>query len=160
VQVAGLAELLPQVEPQLLGTVQYTAPEYFLGEPGSARSDQFSLAVITYQLLCGRLPYGTDVANCRTKREQMRLRYRSVLSPARAIPVWVDHTLKKALHPEPWRRYGELSELIYDLRHPSRSYQRQAKPPLLERDPAKFWKAVSAVLALIIMVLLKKLAAH
>ena len=46
----------------ILGTVQYTAPEYFLGEGGSSRSDIFSLGVIAYQMLTGRLPYGAQVA--------------------------------------------------------------------------------------------------
>src|SRR5690606_38105059 len=37
----------------LLGTVQYAAPEYFLGDGGSTRSDLFSLVVIAYQMLTG-----------------------------------------------------------------------------------------------------------
>jgi serine/threonine protein phosphatase PrpC len=160
VQVAGLLELSPHAEPELLGTAQYTAPEYFLGEPGSASSDLFSLGVITYQLLCGRLPYGTEVSKSRTKRDQARLQYHSVLSHDREIPAWVDHTLRKAVHPDPWRRHRELSEFVYELRHPSRTFLRQARPPLLERDPAKFWKAVSAILTVIVIVLLKKLSAH
>jgi hypothetical protein len=83
-----------------------------------------------------------------------------VLSHDREIPAWVDFALRKALHPDPWKRYRELSELIYDLRHPSRAFLRQARLPLLERDPAKFWKAMSAILAVIIVLLLKKLLAH
>ena len=158
VQVAGIAELSPNAEPQLLGTAQYTAPEYFLGEPGSSSADLYSLGVIAYQLLSGRLPYGAEVAKSRTKQAQARLKYSSVLSHEREIPAWVDYALRKAVHPDPFRRYRELSELTYDLRHPSRMFLRQARLPLLERDPAKFWKAVSAILAVIIVVLLKKLA--
>ena len=158
VQVAGIAELSPNAEPQLLGTAQYTAPEYFLGEQGSSSSDLYSLGVITYQLLSGRLPYGAEVAKSRTKQAQARLKYSSVLSHEREIPAWVDYALRKAVHPDPFRRYRELSELTYDLRHPSRMFLRQARPPLLERDPAKFWKAMSVILAVIIIVLLRKLA--
>jgi serine/threonine protein kinase len=160
VHVAGIAELTPLAEPQLLGTAQYTAPEYFLGEAGSASSDLYSLAVITYQLLSGRLPYDGQVSKTRTKQAQLRLGYDSVLSHDREIPAWVDYALRKALHPDPWKRYRQLSEFIYDLRHHSRVFLRQARPPLLERDPAKFWKAVSALLALIIVALLKKLLTH
>jgi len=158
VQVAGIAELSPHAEPQLFGTAQYTAPEYFLGESGSSSSDLYSLGVITYQLLSGRLPYGAEVAKSRTKQAQARLKYTSVLSHEREIPAWVDYALRKAVHPDPFRRYRELSELTYDLRHPSRMFLRQARLPLLERDPAKFWKAVSAILTVIIIVLLRKLA--
>jgi serine/threonine protein phosphatase PrpC len=158
VHVAGIAELSPQAEPQILGTAQYTAPEYFLGEAGASSSDLYSLGVITYQLLCGRLPYGAEVAKARTKQAQLRLRYESVLSKDRAIPAWVDYAIRKAVHPDPWRRYRQLSEFIYDLRHPNRLFLRQARPPLLERDPAKFWKVVSAILALTVIWLLRKLA--
>ena len=53
--------------PPLLGTLSYSAPEYFLGEAGSERSDQFSLGVLTYHMLTGRLPYGARVAGVRTR---------------------------------------------------------------------------------------------
>lgn len=55
---------VPSIEHEpILGTVQYTTPEYFLGEAGAPRSDLFSLAVVTYQMLSGKLPYGTKVAH-------------------------------------------------------------------------------------------------
>ena len=61
-RIAGIAEDSPSgIDDDILGTVQYTAPEYFLGEGGSARSDIFSLGVIAYQMLTGRLPYGAQV---------------------------------------------------------------------------------------------------
>jgi len=154
-RVAGITELATPLERgDILGTAQYTAPEYFLGEPGSARSDLFSLAVITYQMLCGRLPYGTAVASARTRSAQRQLRYESVLSDDRAIPVWIDEVLRKALHPDPLRRHDALSEYVHDLRHPSQAFLRKARPPLIERHPVLFWKALSAVLALIVLALL------
>ena len=158
VQVAGVAELTPPAaaEPGL-GTAQYAAPEALLGEACTSRSDLFSLAVITYQLLSGRLPYGAELARARTRQAQMRLRYVSVLHKDRAIPAWVDHALRKALHPDPARRYAELSELVFDLRHPSPAFLRRERPPLLERDPVKFWKGVSALLAVLVVVLLRAL---
>jgi serine/threonine protein phosphatase PrpC len=154
VQVAGIAELSPAVESQILGTAQYTAPEYFLGEPGSPRSDLFSLGVITYQMLSGRLPYGTAVSRSRTKQAQLRLTYESVLRRDREIPAWIDYALRKAVHPDPSKRYRELSEFVYDLRHPSRAFLTQTRPPLLERDPVRFWKGLSLLLAAIILLLL------
>src|SRR6185503_18814587 len=61
-KVAGAVEASPPGHDDILGTAQYTAPEYFLGESGSPRSDQFSLGVIAYQMLTGKLPYGAQVA--------------------------------------------------------------------------------------------------
>ncbi|MEP6653667.1 MAG: bifunctional protein-serine/threonine kinase/phosphatase [Myxococcales bacterium] len=153
-RVAGIDELQgPGEPPLLLGTVQYAAPEYFLGEPGGQASDVFSLGVIAYQMLSGRLPYGAAVPHARTRAAQRRLRYRSVLDPARDIPAWVDATLKKAVHPDPERRYAELSEFAYDLRRPNRDLVEGARPPLLERDPAAFWKWVSFLLAIMVLIL-------
>jgi hypothetical protein len=83
------------------------------------------------------------------------LSYTSVLDPSREIPAWVDEALRKAVHPSPDKRYAELSELIYDLRHPSREFLNKVRPPLIERNPAAFWKGVSAILAIIILLLLR-----
>ncbi|GAA5315453.1 MAG: bifunctional protein-serine/threonine kinase/phosphatase [Candidatus Pelagadaptatus aseana] len=138
----------------ILGTAQYTAPEYFIGEPGSARSDQFSLAVMAYQMLSGRLPYGAEVARATTRAQQWRLKYQSVLDAERDTPAWIDYSLKKALNPDPNKRYEALSEFIYDLRHPNKAFVNQARAPLLERNPVAFWQGVSLMLSMIIAALL------
>ncbi|HWI15433.1 MAG TPA: bifunctional protein-serine/threonine kinase/phosphatase [Burkholderiales bacterium] len=155
VRVAGIDEMAPGCERiDILGTAQYTAPEYFLGEAGSARSDFFSLGVIAYQMLSGRLPYGAHVAKSRTAAAQSRLKYDSVLRPDRDIPAWIDGVLRKAVHPDPLKRYEALSEFVYDLRHPNRAFLAKTRPPLLERHPVLFWKSVSALLAAVIIVYL------
>jgi len=155
-RVAGLMELASSRE-EILGTVQYTAPEYFLGEAGTARSDIFSLGVITYQMLCGRLPYGAGVSRARTKVAQRKLKYRSVLEEGRDIPAWFDHVLRKATHPDPNKRYAELSEFLYDLRHPNDEYLQGTRLPLIERNPLVFWKAVCFILLMIVLVLCMRL---
>jgi len=153
--VAGIMEMTSLSEQNnLLGTAQYTAPEYFLGNKGTNRSDLFSLAVITYQMLSGKLPYGTQVAKCRTKSSQNKLRYTSVLDDKREIPAWLDGALKKALHPNPYKRYSEMSEFIYDLRHPNKEFLNKVRPPLIERNPVVFWQSVSLILAIIIIILI------
>jgi serine/threonine protein kinase len=157
-RIAGIADdSTSSVDDNILGTVQYTAPEYFLGDGGSTRSDIFSLGVIAYQMLTGRLPYGAQVAKTRTKSQQRKLKYKSVLDDTRDIPAWIDGALKKALHPDPYQRYDELSEFIFDLRHPNKNFLKSSSAPLIERDPLLFWKCLSAVLfifALIVSILL------
>jgi len=154
-RIAGIADDLPSgVDDNILGTVQYTAPEYFLGERGSSSSDIFSLGVIAYQMLTGRLPYGAKVVNTRTKSQQRKLKYKSVFDDNREIPVWIDGALKKALDPDPLKRYDELSEFIYDLRHPNLKYLNSSHPPLMERNPLLFWKFLSFILALAVLALL------
>jgi serine/threonine protein kinase len=153
-RVAGIVEAEAPIERNILGTEQYTAPEYFLGEEGTASSDLFSLGVITYQMLSGRLPYGIKVSQARTQSAQRNLRYDSVLHPDREIPAWIDGVLRKAVHPNPLERYETLSEFVYDLRHPNRAFLRKTRAPLANRHPVRFWKGVSAVLAAVVVVLL------
>ena len=138
----------------ILGTVQYTAPEYFLGEGGSSRSDIFSLGVIAYQMLSGRLPYGAEVPKARTKSQQRKLKYQSVLDDNRDIPAWIDGALKKAVDPDPYRRYDELSEFLFDMRHPNKNNLLAAPKPLIERNPLLFWKSLVVALLLVILFLL------
>lgn len=154
-RVAGIAEMATPIErSDILGTAQYTAPEYFLGEEGTDRSDLFSLGVMTYQMLSGRLPYGTQVAKARTQSAQSKLRYESVLHEDREIPAWIDGVLRKAVHPNPLARHETLSEYLYDLRHPNRAFLSKTRAPLVERHPVRFWKGVSAVLAVVVVALL------
>lgn len=154
-RVAGIMENATPIERyDILGTAQYTAPEYFLGEAGTARSDMFSLGVIAYQMLSGRLPYGTEVAKSRTRAAQKKLHYSSVLDDEREIPVWIDEAIRKSVHPNPYKRYEELSEFIFDLRHPSRVFLNKTRPPLIERNPLLFWQSLSFILTLVILLLL------
>ena len=160
-RVAGVIETAsPSSRSGILGTHQYTAPEYFLGESGSPRSDLFSLGVITYQMLTGRLPYGAAVARTRTRAAQKKLHYASVLHEDRDIPAWIDSVLRKAVQPDPLRRYAELSEYVYDLHHPNKTHLSQPDRSLLERNPVRFWKSVSAVLAVIVAGLLVWIGLH
>jgi serine/threonine protein phosphatase PrpC len=167
VHVAGIAEMeiadaggAEHRAAQVLGTEQYSAPEYFLGAGGSARSDLFSLAVITYQMLSGRLPYGTQVAQVRSQSALHRLHYISVLDENRELPAWLDDTLRRALHPDPDKRYETLSEFVYDLRHPSPSFLSRERPPLLQRNPVAFWRGLCGILVLIIVWLVMLLRQH
>ena len=151
-RVAGVAEAAGSgADAQILGTVQYTAPEYFLGEPGSARSDVYSLAAIAYHMLTGRLPYGAKPAQARTRAQMKKLAYTPVVDDHSDIPAWVDGALRKALDPVPDNRFSDPMEFAFALRNPIVD---AAPARLIERDPVRFWKAVSAALAVAILVLL------
>ena len=154
--VTGVVEATPlAVHGDILGTLQYTAPEYFQGERGTPRSDMFSLGVIAYQMLTGRLPYGSQIAKARTRLQFGRLKYRSALEGKREIPAWIDGALRRAVDPDPYKRYESLSEFTFDLRRANANYS--AAPPLIERNPLLFWKFATAILACVVVVLLAML---
>ena len=156
-RVMGVVEASPADRDDILGTFQYTAPEYFLGEPGTSRSDLYSLGVITYQMLTGKLPYGAQVARTRTKAQQRRMTYASACDLNAEVPPWVDDVLQRAVHPDPYKRYEVLSEYLHDLRHPKENYNRSTFTPLMERNPLVFWKVLSLILGCLVLFLLFKL---
>lgn len=156
VHVAGVSEAAPSAQAAVRGAVQCAAPEYFLGEEGTPRSDIFSLGVIVYQMLTGKLPYGAEVAKCRSRAAHSKLHYDSVSMARRDVPVWIDDVLKKAVHPDSNKRYAEVSEFIYDLRHPRAEFLKRTRRPLAERDPVRFWKIISLLLLMLVIALLGK----
>jgi serine/threonine protein phosphatase PrpC len=154
-RITGVVEAEPSgIHDDILGTQQYTAPEYFVGEPATSRSDLFSLGVITYQMLTGKLPYGTQIANARTRSQFNRLVYRPASHGDRDVPSWIDGALEKAVHPNPDKRYDSFSEFLFDLRHPNANYLATSSTPLIERNPLLFWKSTTIVLVLAVIVLL------
>jgi protein phosphatase len=152
VSVQGIKEVETYCEQfNLQGSATYAAPEYFLDEIGTAKSDQFSLGVMIYEMLSGELPYGTRVARTSTLSEQKRLNYESLYPK---VPIWVDETIRKSIQIEPHKRYGELSELLFDLNNPNPKYLHKTKPPLIERDPTLFWKWISFIQFIVIITIL------
>jgi len=154
-RVAGIAEIdTPLERLTLLGTAQYSAPEYFLGAQGSTESDVYALGAVAYEMLTGKLPYGMDVARLSSRKDLNKLRYTPVRECGRTIPTWVDEAIRKAVHPRRSQRYREPSEFLYDLRNPNAAYLQRTRPPVMERDPLKFWQGTSFILLMIVLGLL------
>ncbi|MDO6584861.1 bifunctional protein-serine/threonine kinase/phosphatase [Salipiger sp. 1_MG-2023] len=158
VSVAGVEEAAPGLLGELPGTLQYTAPEYLSGDVVSWRSDQYALAVILYEMLTGRLPYGAQVARIATRADQRRLQYAPARSDDSTVPAFVDAALRRALHPDPLRRYNALSEFLADLHRPGSAARAAHHIPLAARDPLRFWQALTIILAVICVILAAQLA--
>lgn len=149
-KVPGVVEVTNEQD-SIQGTMQFTAPEYFIGETSRTNSDIFSLGVIAYQMLTGSLPYGTAVSRANNKAAQRNLTYQPMLADERQIPTWVDLAIKQAVHINPLKRYWEVSEFAYDLRHPNKTFQNQTRAPIIERNPVAFWQGVSLILFIIVV---------
>ena len=52
-----MASLGPTGTGQWLGTAGYSAPEQMAGKPVDGRADQYSLACVAFELLCGEVPF-------------------------------------------------------------------------------------------------------
>ena len=156
--VAGVEEAMPGMLGELPGTYQYTAPEYFSGDPISWRSDQYALGAIAYEMLTGRLPFGAQAARISSRRDQMRLSYRPARDDDSPVPAWMDEALRRATHPDPLRRYDALSEFVIDLTRPGATWSATRHVPLVERNPVRFWQAISAILAVLCLFLAVQLA--
>lgn len=147
-QVAGLEELSPRaIDPAFAGTMQFTAPEIWLGAPASSASDMWSLGAVAYYMLTGALPYGPRLSNATTHAAQKSLRYRPASSINPDVPEWMDAAIACAVAINPARRYGELSEFVHDLSYPNPALIAKDMRPLMERRPERFWQIVSLVLA-------------
>jgi serine/threonine protein phosphatase PrpC len=152
--IAGVTDT--KKEKSMPGTIRYSAPEYFLGHQGTPCSDLYALAVMTYQMLSGSFPYTPDIAQATSVAAQRKLVYKSLIDNDSNLPPWIDDTLRRALQINPLKRYGQLSEFTYDLRHPNKLFLAKTRPPLLQRDPLMFWQSVSFIFFTIIVVLLSR----
>lgn len=143
----GVARL-PRVEDfhgdEIPGTPGYMAPEQFAGNAGDALTDQFALGVTIYRWLTGKWPFGEQEAF-------QRPRFGRPLPPSHhrpEIPSWLDNAVLTAIQPDPGARFNDVVELLQALEGGGRLLRPQRGRPLIERNPERFWQAVSALLAL------------
>jgi len=153
-KIAGIADISTPIErKELLGTKNYTAPEYLIERPGTTQSDLFALGCIIYEMITGKLPYGEGLAKASGQRALNRLKYTPISHHIANIPLWVDKAIRTAVQVDPNNRYEKLSELESDLRKPNPDYLKEDQLPLLERNPLGFWKAFSGILFILNLVL-------
>ncbi|UCG51287.1 MAG: PD40 domain-containing protein [Candidatus Latescibacterota bacterium] len=114
----GLAKLAGQARftrtGSTVGTVAYMSPEQAQGKETDGRSDMFSLGVVTYELLAGRLPFKGE--------HETAMLYSIIHNEAEPIdrhrqdvPDILKTVIEKALKKEPSERYGSVVELTRDL---------------------------------------------
>jgi protein phosphatase len=147
VKASGLEELLPEESDSLpLGAINYIAPEYIQTGNATTFSDLFSVAVIGYEMLTGKLPYKEVRGQNLQSARHNRWNYQPVTQFRQDIPLWVDLAFKKACHHLPARRHPALSEFVADLYTPNKSLQKELnESPLIQRNPVLFWKSTTLI---------------
>lgn len=146
---------------QLIGTLAYMSPEQLAGEPQQVdtRSDVYSLGVIAFELLAGRLPYDLSGkplgASVRMLTENPPARLGAVSRICRGD---LDAIVAKALERDPVRRYPSAHALSEDMRRHLRREPIAARPPsavyqlgrFAQRNKALVGGLAAALVALIL----------
>ncbi len=98
-----------------LGTVHYISPEQAQGQPAGPYSDIYSLGVVMYEALTGRLPFEGDSAVAVAVRH-IRERPQSPRAFNPSITPSAEYVILKALSKDIGRRYASAQEMLEDLR--------------------------------------------
>lgn len=100
----------------LMGTVEYMSPEQIRGETVDGRSDQYSLAVLAYQLVTGKRPFQADstitLAHMIVYEQPTPA---SAANQSAPVTLNVDRVLARALHKQPSARYATCSDFAHEL---------------------------------------------
>ena len=111
----GLARALTVSRPHeaqglVWGTPSYLAPECSAGEPPSTASDVYSLGIVLFELLTGRVPFeGADYRELAMAHMQVVPPLASQLNPL--VPTALDDIVRKVLSKEPSLRYRTADQL-------------------------------------------------
>ena len=99
----------------LLGTAHYMSPEQAMGEAVGPQSDLYSLGVVFYEMLTGKLPYDVD-----TSADVIALHGSEALQPPKQVEPEISEKINavvvRLLARDPADRYGSAGELVEELR--------------------------------------------
>jgi len=98
----------------IMGTAQYLSPEQAQGLPVSAQSDLYSIGILLFELLTGRVPFEGDSAVAIALKQVAETPPRpSVLNPA--VTPELEGVVLRALEKEPVRRFADADEFAAAL---------------------------------------------
>lgn len=99
-----------------LGTADYISPEQVKGKRGDGRSDIYSMGIILYEMLTGRLPFSgsspMEVMNDRLLNHPVP----PAIADSRISPQ-IQEVLYRALERDPQNRYAHARDFAHDLQH-------------------------------------------
>lgn len=121
---------------QVWGTAQYIAPEQASGQPVRPATDVYSLGIILYELLTGRLPFEGDNALA-LAMQHLQAEPRPLRQFNPALPVGLEAIVAKAMAKRPDARYPDADALGSALKAYQRLGEQMTGPiPVAPRAPA------------------------
>ena len=99
----------------VLGSVHYFSPEQAKGQTVGIQSDLYSLGIILYEMLTGRLPFEGD-SPIAIALKQIQQEPCSPHKYNSSLPGWLEGVILKAMHKDPQERYPAAEEMLLDLR--------------------------------------------
>lgn len=112
--IASLENTIEENNGETVGSVHYIAPEQARGEAPDARSDIYSLGIVMYEMLTGKLPYvgNSDVEVAVKHMNTDPVTPRDIVP---SIPEELERICLKAMNPNIDERYQSASEMLADL---------------------------------------------
>jgi serine/threonine protein kinase/tetratricopeptide (TPR) repeat protein len=104
-----------------LGTVPYMSPEQARGEKLDHRTDIWSLGVVLYEIISGRLPFQSDYAEALVY-SIINEEPEPLTSLRSNVPMELERIVKKAMQKERTKRYQRLEDMLIDLRELRRGF--------------------------------------
>ncbi len=99
-----------------LGTADYISPEQVKGKRGDGRSDLYSLGVILYEMLTGKLPFsGSSPMEAMNDRLLNHPTPPTVANPS--ISPQLQEVIYRAMERDPKNRYARAHDFAWDLQH-------------------------------------------
>ncbi|MFN2590767.1 MAG: protein kinase, partial [Actinomycetota bacterium] len=120
---------------QLVGTVDYVAPEQIKGEPIDGRADVYSLGCMTFQCLTGRTPFERDT-EVAVLWAQVQTPPPSAVELRADLPAAVDGVLRRAMAKSPDERPQTAGAFARDLAPAARGVAGPEAPADRTRKPA------------------------
>lgn len=99
----------------VIGTAAYLSPEQAQGERATPGSDRYALAVVAWELLTGRRPFGGDTPAAEAAAH-VHAEVPAIGSQRLDLPQELDGVFARALAKDPAARYGSAAEFVADLR--------------------------------------------
>jgi hypothetical protein len=112
----GLARTLSSRHSQTLsGTPHYVAPERIRGEPASPASDVYSLGILLYEMLTGKVPWDGPVQHILSGHLEEPPKPPSQLRADGLDPA-LERLILRALAKRPMERHKDMAAFLYELR--------------------------------------------